>query len=95
MHTLVLLFAVFGLAFTIKESVLFDKPRIWLMGKHPLFIQLFDCYACVGFWAGLMVFLLDRFAGFSGKWIIFGLAGSSACLLLNLLLDRLSVDHRK
>jgi hypothetical protein len=94
MHTLLLLLAAFGLAFALKESVLFDRPRIWLIGRHPFFGSLFDCYACVGFWASLAVFLLDQFAGFIGSWIIFGLAGSAACLLLNLLIDRLTVDHR-
>lgn len=93
MHTLVLFLAVFALAFAAKESVLFDRPRIFLISAHPFFFHLFECYFCVGFWAGLVVFLLDRFAGFIGEVMIFGLAGSAACLFLSLFIDRLNSHH--
>jgi len=89
MNIVIILFAFYGLTFIIKDSSLFDKPRIWLIRQHPLFYQLFSCYACVGFHAGYLVYLLS-FDQFSFRdFILFGLAGASVSYIVDIVLQRL------
>lgn len=90
--------AIFGLAFFIKES---DGPwgvmaliRNKLM-KDPyvgvFFYKLLDCYFCLGFHCGWFVYLL-----YAPHWqfqflILWGLAGGMLSLIMDLIMTRLSM----
>ena len=97
MEIIICLLAMFGLAFLIKES---DGPWgiiAWLRGfvmrnKYigTFFYKLLDCYFCVGFHCGWMVYLLHEQ---SYKWqffILWGLAGATISLILDALLSKLA-----
>lgn len=95
---LIVVGAIFGLAFFIKES---DGPwglmalvRSKLM-QNPhvgvFFFKLLDCYFCLGFHCGWFVYLL-----FAPHWqfqflILWGLAGGTLSLIMDLILTRLSM----
>lgn len=91
LHTIIIIFAFYSLTFAIKESPLFDKPRIWLIGKHPFFYKLFECYYCCGWWSGLVVYFVASTYTTWNIWdmILWGLAGSGISFFLNAVVERL------
>jgi hypothetical protein len=100
LETIIVIFAIYGLAHAIKET---DGPwnliGRWrnLMMRIPFigvqFFKLLDCYFCLGFHCGWIVYLL---AEQDYKWqffILWGLAGASLSLILNALLTKLTTSH--
>ena len=95
-ETIITLFAIYGLAFLIKDSAgpfdIMDKIRIWLMGNKYVgvfFFKLFDCYFCVGCHCGWIVYLLSHE---SYKWqffVLWTLAGGIISLIMNELRGKL------
>lgn len=89
------LFACFGCAYVIKESDLLAKPRQWVMQRSVFLTKLLWCWWCVGFWAGVFVYLLhhasgDGFETFNPfEWLIWGFAGSAASAMGNAVMQRL------
>lgn len=92
--------AIFGLAFLIKES---DGPwgiMAWLRNAvmqskrfGVFFYKLLDCYFCLGFHCGWIVYLLHERAHNFEFFILWGLAGGVISLILNALLGKLSASH--
>jgi hypothetical protein len=97
MDLIVNIFAIYGLAFLLKESdgpwgtvnwfrrTLFGLPY----GIGVFFIKLFDCYFCLGCHCGWIVYLLYRAQLFIILWL---LAGGAISLILDGVLSRL---HRE
>lgn len=96
MQIVIAFFAIFGLAFLLKESdgpwgimnwfrrTLFNLPSV-----GPFFIKLFDCYFCMGCHCGWIVYLLSA-ATFTWQFIIlYTLAGGAISLILEAALSRL------
>ena len=89
--------AIFGLAFLIKES---DGPwgviawaRNWLMTNKVVgvfFFKLLDCYFCLGFHCGWLVYLLHEQSWSLSFFILWGLAGGMLSLTFDMLLKKLS-----
>ena len=90
MSIIVCLLSIFGLAFLIKES---DGPwglmswlRRQLMANKYIgvfFYKLLDCYFCLGFHCGWIVYLLQ---GEPYRWhflILWALAGSAISLIMD------------
>ena len=87
--------AIFGLAFLIKES---DGPwgiMSWARNKlinnkyvGVFFFKLLECYFCVGFHAGWIVYLLTHPVWKINFIILWGLAGASISLIIDRLLMR-------
>jgi hypothetical protein len=96
MNFILCLLAIFGLAFLIKES---DGPWgiiAWLRNKlmknkyvGVFFYKLFDCYFCVGFHCGWIIYLLSSDKVLWNFFILWGLAGGCFCLIINSLLSKL------
>lgn len=99
MDIIISLLAIYALAFLIKQS---DGPwgiMAWLRNKITLnqyvgvfFFKLLDCYFCLGFHCGWIVYLLHEP---TWKWqfiILWGLAGSAISLIMDAILMRL---HRE
>lgn len=93
-ETILIIFSFYALTHAIKESILFHKPRIYLIGKSPFFYHLFECYACVGFWAGLAVYLIaNPIAAFDIRaLLIWGLASSGISFVMNAVVEKLFHD---
>jgi hypothetical protein len=90
MHELIILFSFYGLTFAIKESSLLARPRMALIKMHPFFFELLNCYFCTGWYAGLILYLLN-FSTFSlGSMITWGFSSAAISFLLNLIVDKLS-----
>lgn len=89
MNSLIIIFSFFALTHAIKESSLFDKPRIWLIGLHPFFYELLSCYFCTGFHSGWIIYLIANPYWRFGDMIIWGLASAGVSLLFNNVSDRL------
>jgi hypothetical protein len=87
MHTIFIIFSFYALTHAIKESWLFNKPRVWLIGLHPFFYFLFECYACVGLWSGFVVYALDHWK--YGEIFLWGLAASGISFLFNVIVEKL------
>jgi hypothetical protein len=97
--TVLIVLAIFGLAFTIKETPgpwnLMDRLRNLLMRIPFLGVQFFkllDCYFCLGFHCGWIIYLLSEEHPTWQFFILWGLAGGAICLILDGLLERL---HRE
>ena len=89
LHTIIILCSFYAITFIAKQSILFDKPRIWLIRKSVFFYYLFECWFCTGYWAGLIVYLLS-FSQFDFReFILFGLAGASVSYIIDIVLQRL------
>jgi hypothetical protein len=96
MEIIIAILAIFGLAFLIKES---DGPwgcmawaRNWLLtNKHVgvFFYKLLDCYFCVGFHCGWLVYLLQAQTYSLQFFILWGLAGGVISLILDAALSKL------
>jgi hypothetical protein len=96
---LISVLAIFGLAFLFKES---DGPwgiMAWLRNKlmtnkfvGVFFYKLLDCYFCLGFHCGWMVYLLHAPHYQWQFFVLWGLAGGVISLILDGLLTRL---HRE
>jgi hypothetical protein len=72
---IIFILATIGLTFIITQSSLF-KPIRGIAGKiHPKFGKFLHCPMCIGFWAGLIVYLLSYFKldiinyGFIGSFV--------------------------
>ena len=90
--TILILLSFYALTFAIKESVLFDKPRIWLIKLHSFFFYLLECWACTGFWAGIIIYLI---ANNVSNWnirelFLWGLASSATSYIVNVVVDKLN-----
>lgn len=94
--SLLAILCIFGLAFLVKESDgpfdLISKARFALMQNKYLgvfFYKLLDCYFCVGFHAGWIIYLLlERHYHFN-LLICWGLAGGTSSLILDKVIDKL------
>jgi len=97
MGLLISILAIFGLAFLLKES---DGPwgiiawfrSLLFRNKYVgvFFYQLLDCYFCLGFHCGWIVYLLS---GEPFRWqfiILWGLAGGVISLIMDGVLARLN-----
>lgn len=99
MHVIIMLLAIFGLVFALKETEGPWGVMSWMRHKlfsckllGTLFFKLLDCFFCTGFWCGIAVYLLAT-EHIKLTWIpIWGLAGASISLILSAVLDRL---HRE
>jgi len=88
--------AIFGLAFAIKQT---DGPwdiitkwrnlmmRLPLVG--PQFYKLLDCFYCTGFWSGLVIYFLTQESYKLGWAICWGLAGGTICLVVDGVISKL------
>lgn len=88
---------MYAVAFAIKEI---DGPfgiigwaRTKLMQNKYVgvfFFKLFECYFCVGFHAGWIVYLLSQPHWKFNLIILWGLAGSAISLILDTILTKLA-----
>ncbi len=89
------LFAIYGLAWIIRESDLLAGVRRWLVQRSALLTQLIMCWYCLGFWSGVFVYLLhsgtaNAFETFSPfEWVVWGFAGSAASAFGNAVMQKL------
>jgi len=89
LHAIIILFSFFGLTYAIKETSLFNRLRIFLLGIHAFFYELLNCFLCTGFWAGLIVFVIDRWLGWPGQLMLWGLASAAVSYITSIVLDKL------
>lgn len=92
----ILVFAIFGLAFLLKDSdgpfgimnwfrrTLFHLPLV-----STFFIKLFDCYFCLGCHCGWIVYLLSTKNYTWQFFILWTVAGGAISLILEAFLSRL------
>jgi hypothetical protein len=93
--SLLYLASMLGAAFIVKESDILAKPRQWLMQRSSFFAKLFLCYWCVGFWAGIAIYLLHSPDWNVGEWIVWGCAGSASAGLGSAVIDKLTMIETK
>jgi hypothetical protein len=95
MNTLIILLSFFSLTFAIKESILFDKIRIYLISKSPFFCHLFSCYHCVGFWSGIVIYFLADNQFKIREMLLWGLASAAFSLIISEVLNKLNKEMDK
>ena len=80
--------ACLALVWIIKDSYIFKKPRNFIVSKSNFFKELFSCSLCLGFWAGVLLLILDsHLFGFKKEFIYYPLASSAFCWFFDSLLD--------
>jgi len=96
MTLIISILAIYGLAFTIKQTEgpwgLISRWRHWMMTLPFIgvqFYKLLECYFCLGFHCGWMVYLLSHNHWSVQFFILWGLAGGIISLILDGVLARL------
>ena len=99
MQIVLYLLSIYGLSFLIKES---DGPwgmMSWIRNRlitnkyvGVFFYKLLECYFCVGFHCGWLVYLLQAESYKLQFLILWGLAGAAGSLILNAVLVRLYAE---
>lgn len=100
MDILISIFAIFSLAFLIKEIEgpwgIVSTARNWVMNNSVVgvfFFKLLECYYCLGFWCGIAIYLLSQNEWHAKLLICWGLAGAAISLIFSQILYRLSVEE--
>lgn len=100
MEILIILLAMFGLTFALKEIdgpfdliVKFRSKLIQNQYVGVFFYKLFSCYFCTGFHGGWIIYLLHEKVWHWNLLIIWGLAGGSISLIIDGLLTKLHSDN--
>lgn len=93
MQTFIYLLAIYGLTFMLSQK---DGPygilnllRNWLFSNSlvgTFFYKMFECYFCLGFHAGWIVYLISPEAFHWGVLLLWGLSGATFCYLLHTFL---------
>ena len=90
MDILIYFFAIYGLSFTIKETDgpwnLIGRWRNWMMRLPVIGVQfynLLNCYMCLGFWCGIIIYLLTQESYKLNIMFVWGLAGGTISLILD------------
>jgi hypothetical protein len=92
MHTIITLISFYSLTWIVKESSLLDRPRNWL-ARHSTFIgRMLLCYACTGFWAGLIIYFLANTTFSWRELLLYGLAGSAVSYIGDIIVQRITRD---
>jgi hypothetical protein len=97
MDIVISLLAIIGLAFFIKETDgpwdLMRKIRLSLFSNKwfgVFFFKLLDCYFCLGFHCGWIVYLFN-YKKLEWNFIfLWGLAGAAVSLIFSILMNKLS-----
>lgn len=89
-QVIIIIFSFYALTYAIKESILFDKPRIFLIRLHPFFYYLFSCFFCVGFHAGWIVYLIANTSWNFREMFLWGLASSGISAMMNAVFEKLN-----
>jgi len=96
MNLSIVILAIYGLAFFLKESdgpwgVMnwFRRTLFNLLWVGVFFIKLFDCYFCVGCHCGWIVYLLSTTTPTWQFFILWTLAGGTISLIIDALLSKL------
>jgi hypothetical protein len=84
-----ILFVIYGISHSIKETILFDKIRIWLINKNKFFLNLFSCYFCVGWYSGLFTYLLTYDTLNIRQLIFYGFLGAATSFIFDLIIENL------
>ena len=92
-HSIIIFFSFFGLSFILKESDIFASVRnLLLRNKYvgTFFYGLLSCYACVGFWSGLIIYLFNfnKFNLF--HMLTWGFASSAISLITSFVIEKLN-----
>lgn len=101
MKILISIFAIYSLAFLIKNSDgpwgLMAKLRNTLMSNKYVgvfFYKLLECYHCVGTHSGWIIYLLQMENFFLREMILWAFAGGAISLLFDAVLTRLSLPNQ-
>lgn len=94
--TLLIILAIFGLAFLIKDSngpfdIMSNLRRALMQNKYVgvFFFKLFECYFCIGCHCGWIVYLLSHEHYSWQFFILWTLAGGTISLIIDALLSKL------
>lgn len=101
MSTILTIFAIFALAFLIKDS---DGPwgiMNWIRNKLMInkyvgtfFYKLFNCYFCIGCHCGWIVYLIKEKNYQINDFFMWALAGGGISLILSAVLNHLYKDNQ-
>jgi hypothetical protein len=94
METLIYLLSIFGLAFLIKESdgpfdIMLHLRNMLMRNKYVgvFFYKLLECYFCVGYHCGWIIYLLSQKQWSVNLLICWGLAGAATSLILDKIIS--------
>jgi len=93
LNDLIIIISMYGLSFILKDSDIFSGIRNLLMRNKYcgiFFYGLFSCYACVGFWSGIIIFGLYISNIIYLKMLIWGFAGTAISFVLNNFVSKLN-----
>jgi hypothetical protein len=96
---IIYLLSVFGLSYLIKEvngpfNIISLFRNKLMMNKYigVFFFQLFDCFYCIGFHSGWIMYIAN-FKNWQWYFLpIYGLVGAAWSLIVGLLLQRITEE---
>lgn len=82
LEAIIVVFAIYGLTWGIQNSELLSVSRGWIMRKSVFAFKLLSCSFCVGFYSGMLIYLLSQSVHSFNLFLIWGLAGSGISFIL-------------
>lgn len=70
--TVLLLLAMYGLTFTLKDSTIAMRPREWVIKRSTFMAGLLGCSFCTGWHSGWIVYVAWRLVQYSANDVGFG-----------------------
>lgn len=89
----IVLLSFYAVTWVIQNSELLSTPRNYIMRNSVFMFKLLSCSFCTGFYSGLFVYLLHEEHWSLRLLLLWGLASSSLCYILNAVVNRLSVGE--
>jgi hypothetical protein len=74
-----------GLTFIIKDSYLLSSVRTRLINLHPIFLRLFECSFCIGFYSCIFLLLINN------QYLNYILSCSFMCYIIFKICERLDI----
>lgn len=87
---------MYGITFALKDSVLLNSPREWIISRSKFVGDLLSCAYCTGFYSGWISFILLKVSGISDlPWfglVVYAFVGASVSYVMDVIMLRAEGD---
>jgi hypothetical protein len=93
--TILTIFTIYSLTFSIRESSLLDVPRQYLMRRSAFFFKLLSCPYCTSFHTGYITYLITTpLANYNWRDVfIYAFGGALLGLIFNGVINKLYAEN--
>ena len=91
LHTVLMIFAIYSIAFTIRQASILDSVRNYLTRNSVFFYKLISCAHCTGWHAGwIAYFLFNKLSSLTfSDFMLWTFAGAAISLVMDGVVNKL------